>query len=253
MLSLTPCIDIFFTDKPLSVALENLSNLGFSRFEMWSWWDKDRKELQSACNKFHLQLAACCTHFISLVDPAEHSNYCDGLEKTMTFCREMGCRTIISQVGNERTDVPRKEQYDGLIAGLEASAKILAGTEFQLVIEPLNLLVDHPGYYLSRSDEAADIITTVGSEHIKMLFDIYHQQITEGNVTANLQKYAALIGHYHMADVPGRHEPGTGELNYPNILKAIAATGYQGDIGLEFYPSTESHTDILRALQLRLA
>jgi len=249
MINFTPCADIFFADHPFLQRLEKFAGIGFNHYEMWCWWDKNSDDITRARREYRIELAACCTRFVSLTDPAERQHYCDGLKDTIEFCRRHGTKTIISQVGNELPGVSRQEQHNSLVAGLQQAAKMLQGTDMQLVIEPLNLLVDHKGYYLSRSDEAAEIIRKVGSENVKMLFDVYHQQITEGNVTANLRQYADLIGHYHIAGVPGRHEPEIGELNYVNIIKAIIDTGYNGNIGLEFFPANSDHAAVLQSFR----
>jgi len=110
---------------------------------------------------------------------------------------------------------------------------LLEQTDIVLEVEPLNGLVNHPGHYLQRSDEAVYVIDEVNSPNVKLVFDIYHQQITEGNVTRNATEYVTRINHYHIADNPGRNQPGTGELNYANILKSIKDTGFTGFVGLE--------------------
>jgi hydroxypyruvate isomerase len=89
------------------------------------------------------------------------------------------------------------------------------------------------------SAHAADVLRQVGSAHVKMLFDIYHQQISEGNLTGNIRAYSDLIGYYQLADHPGRHEPGTGEIAYDHILQVVHDVGYQGAIGLELSPKYE--------------
>ena len=109
----------------------------------------------------------------------------------------------------------------------------------QLVFEPLNVLVDHPGYYLTQSSEAFDITMAVSSPHVKVLFDIYHQQITEGDVISSITANIEKIGHFHAAGVPGRHELSTSELNYVEIFKAIDATSYSGAVGFEYYPEQD--------------
>jgi hydroxypyruvate isomerase len=93
------------------------------------------------------------------------------------------------------------------------------------------------GYYLASSHQAAEILKTVGSPNVKMLFDVYHQQITEGNLIVNLKQYMPYIGHIHTADNPGRHEYGTGEINYSSVFKAIDEAGYGGYVGLEYGPT----------------
>ena len=105
-----------------------------------------------------------------------------------------------------------------------------------LVIEPLNELVNHAGYYLIRSDEAFQIIDEVGSPRVKVVFDIYHQQISEGHVINNITKNIDKIAHFHAAGNPGRHELTIGELHYPSIFQVIQNTDYTGYVGLEYWP-----------------
>ena len=113
---------------------------------------------------------------------------------------------------------------------------MLEASGIMLVIEPLNELIDHQGYYLVRSEEAFQIIDEVGSANVKVVFDIYHQQISEGQLIANITSNIDKIGHFHAAGNPGRHELTRGELHYPSIFDAIGATGYRGFVGLEYWP-----------------
>jgi hydroxypyruvate isomerase len=116
-----------------------------------------------------------------------------------------------------------------------------------LVWETLNVLVNHPGYFLVYSADGADLVHRTDRPSVKFLFDIYHQQISEGNLINNIRKYHQEIGHYHFADNPGRHEPGTGEINYQNVFKAIYETGYRDIVACEFgkLKSTEEVLKIL--------
>ncbi len=103
-------------------------------------------------------------------------------------------------------------------------------------LEPLNTKTDHPGYGLSRIGDAVRLIEQVGSPRIKILFDIYHQQVEEGNTIQLIRDYHPYIGYVHVADVPGRHEPGTGEINYPKVAQVLREVGYRGTVGLEAIP-----------------
>ena len=142
--------------------------------------------------------------------------------------------------------ISQKEQRDTLIDGLKAAAELLEPTGITLVVEPLNVLYDHKGYFLSRTDEAAQIIEAVGSEHVRLLYDIYHQQITEGNLINTITDYLPLISHFHIADHPGRHEIGTGEINYFNVLSSIEELHYTGSVGIELFPLDEAHEYVLQ-------
>ena len=239
MLKYSAHLDLFLQDLYVNDRIAKFAELGFPGFELWCWWDEkyNLDEILAAAKKHQLEIAAICTKFITLTDPAFRSEYLAALKDTIRICKKLNCKTIISQVGNELPDKSRKEQKTSLIEGLKESAKILESTGLTLAVEPLNLLVDHAGYFLSTSAEGAEIVQAVNSQSVKMLFDIYHQQITEGNLISNIRKYAPIIGHYHIADHPGRNEPGSGEINYTNVLSAVAETGYNDYIGWEFTPT----------------
>lgn len=235
-MKLSVCIDAVLANFTVEDALHLVSRTGIPAFEFWKWWDKDLERLLKARDRFDLQIAACCTKFISLVDPAVRGEYLRGLEESIAAAQRLECPTLISQVGDFRTGVSRDEQHRSLVEGLKAAARLVEAAGITLVIEPLNELVDHAGYYLVRSDEAFEIIDQVKSPRIQVVFDIYHQQISEGNLIHNITSNIAKIGHFHAAGNPGRHELGIGEINYPQIIEAIQATPYEGYFGLEYWP-----------------
>ena len=107
---------------------------------------------------------------------------------------------------------------------------------WSFAVETLNTKVDHAGYPLSQIEDTVRLVEAVDSPRIRILFDIYHAQVEEGNVIQGLRDHFELIGHIHVADVPGRHEPGTGEINYPKVASALKELGYEGVVGLEAFP-----------------
>lgn len=235
-------LDTLLGDASPAEKVAIFAELGFTGVELWCWWNYDLAVLADSLKQHKLEIAAICTKFVPLTDQEQRSKYMSGLAETIEACKALSCKTIISQVGNDLTGVSRDAQKQSIIDGLKEAAQILNGTGITLVIEPLNLLIDHAGYFLSRSDEAAEIIDAVDAPSIKMLFDIYHQQITEGNLINNIEKYISRIGHFHLADNPGRHQPGTGEINYRNVLKALENLEYRAYIGTEFFPEGDSLT-----------
>lgn len=234
------CIDAVLGDLDPADAIARVAAAGIDAFEFWGWWDKDLDVILAARDRHGMQISACCTHFISLVDPAARPNYLAGLESSIAAAKKLDCRTLISQVGDFRVGIDRDHQHRSLVDGLRAAAPMLEDAGITLVIEPLNELIDHVGYYLVQSDEAFEIIDEVASEHVKVVFDLYHQQISEGHVITRATQNMAKIGHFHAAGNPGRHELTVGELHYPSIFGAIAATGYQGYVGLEYWPSGDA-------------
>ena len=117
-----------------------------------------------------------------------------------------------------------------------------------IILEPLNT-VDHQGYFLDSSDFAAEIIREINHPNLKMLFDIYHMQMIEGNVINHIERHIDIIGHFHSAGVPGRHELYIGELNYRNIVKRIEELGYDGVFSLEYFPTVNSHESLEKVLE----
>lgn len=245
MLKFSPCLEIFFKDLPFVERIEKTASLGYNQFEFWTWWNKDVDAIKKTAEKHQIKVAAFCTKFVSLVNPDNRSDYLIGLKQTLDVAEKLNADVIISQVGNEIKDVSREKQHQALIDGLKASAELMEKSGQILAIEPLNILYDHKGYYLSRSDEAAEIIRAVGSEKVRMLFDVYHQQISEGNLINNIRDHFNLIGHFHIADHPGRHEIGTGEINYPVILQEIENLGFKGFVGIELFPLNKNHEEVL--------
>lgn len=214
--------------------LEKVKEHGFGGLEYYAWWQlPDLKRLAKEQERIGVGLSATCTKFISLVDEAYRDAYIAGVKETIEACRILGVRSIISQTGNELDGVPRETQRRTMVETLKRCAPLLEEAGLVLELEPLNGLVDHRGHFLQRSDESVSVVDQVGSPNVKLVFDVYHQQITEGNVIRNATGYRDRINHYHIADNPGRKQPGTGELNYVNILRAIKETGFDGFVGLE--------------------
>jgi len=230
------CMDAVFAGCDLKSSLEAIAQLGIRNYEIWSWWDKDIDLLKRETERLNLQITAMCTKFISLVNSAERHAYIQALSETIQIAKQLQCTTIITQVGHELPRLSRSLQHYNIVTGLKACVPLLQAAGITLVIEPLNTLVDHPGYFLWSSDEAFEIVGKVNSPHVKVLFDIYHQQVMEGHLAQRIQQNIQHIGHFHAAGNPGRNELDYGEIHYPNLLRSIHSTGYKGYIGLEYIP-----------------
>ncbi|MEE2640711.1 MAG: TIM barrel protein [Planctomycetota bacterium] len=230
------CVDAVFEGVDMNEAVSTVANLGYRAFEFWCWWEKDLDQLRELSDRHEMEIASCCTRFISLTRPEKRKEYLAGLEESIVAAKDLGCKTLISQVGDQVPGVDRVDQHRSLVEGLKEAAGLLSGTGVTLVIEPLNEKVDHPGYYLVQSKEAFEIIDEVDSPEIQVVFDIYHQQISEGDLLTGILPNIERIGHFHAAGNPGRNELTSGEINYPEILQAIGKSGYDGFIGLEYWP-----------------
>jgi len=229
------CSDALYFEKDYVQAMKELASAGYRDIEFWSWWDKDLAVLKELKEEFNINFVAICTKFISLVDSGKHDEYIQGLVESIAAAKEIGCNILISQVGDELEGISRCVQHDNLVAGLKKAAPLLEESGILLVIEPLNTRVDHKGYYLWDSDEAFEIIDKVNSKNIKVIFDIYHQQIMQGDLLKRIEQNISKIGHFHAAGNPGRGHPESGEIDYTEVACATDSFGYSGHIGMEYF------------------
>jgi hydroxypyruvate isomerase len=230
------CIDALFRGRTQEEALEALKAAGFRAYEFWGWWDRDVDGLAAKARALGLSCAALCTRFISLTDPACREAYLAGLGDSIGAAKKTGAKIIISQLGDD-TGRRRDFQHRSIVEGLRAAIPLLEESGLTLAIEPLNGRVDHRGTYLESSDEGFMIIRELGSGRVKLLFDIYHQQISEGDIISRIGANLDSIAHFHAAGAPGRHELDQGELHYPAIFRVLEERGYRGFMGLEYFPS----------------
>ncbi|MDR1901187.1 MAG: TIM barrel protein [Treponema sp.] len=229
------CIDAVFRGLDPLAALEKVREAGFAEYEFWGWWNKDIEALKARASLLSLKCRCLCVQNIGLTDPDRRGVYLAALKDTIEAAKKLGAPCIISQLGMD-TGAARAFQHRAIVAGLKAAAAPLEDSGLVLLAEPLNGRVNHTGTYLESSDEGFELIEEAGSKNIRLLFDIYHQQITEGDIISRISAHIDLIGHFHAAGVPGRHELFLGELDYGRIFKAIDTLGYTGAVGLEYFP-----------------
>lgn len=175
---------------------------------------------------------------VALSDKSGHGRFLEDVRKGVEIHRVMGneCATVTS--GLRVPHLTFEQQTKNAIEGLKRAAELVEKTKMVLVLEPLNEKVDHAGYFVVYMEHAGEVIAGVNHPQVKILDDMYHQQISEGNIINHIDQYWDLIGYFQTGDVPGRREPYTGEMNYQNIFKHIYKKGYKGLIGLEHGMST---------------
>lgn len=243
----------FMKDKTPVEGVAEMAKWGFPAYE----WLSPAGDLDALAAKADsLGMVLSCMIGTGAIKPGQmvqeedHDRLVNDFKAKVEIAKKLKCKHLIGLTGNERTDISKEKQTENVVKCLKRLAPIAEDNDVLIVMEMLNPLVDHKGFFLTRTDQAVPILNAVGSKNVKLLFDIYHQQITEGNVIRNLTENINLIGHFHVADNPGRKEPGTGELNYANIFKAIAKTDYvkQGHfVALECGHSKEKYQETLKA------
>jgi len=227
-----PC---FYYHMNFPDAVRRISDLGFDAIETYQWKHLDLDAVRNACEETGVELMSMCTTEFCMTDPARRDAWLDGLRETCAAANRVGAKRLITQVGAV-TDAPRQAQHDSIVAALKAAKPILEDSSVTIMIEPINTLVDRPEYYLWSAPEAFDIIREVNHPLVKVIYDIYHQQIMEGNIINNITRNLDCIAHLHAASHPGHHELNTGENDYRAIFEAVDKAGYTGACGLEYEP-----------------
>ncbi len=170
-------------------------------------------------------------------NPARVGEFQDSVGLAAEYAKALGCGKINCLAGIPPEGADPDELRATFVSNLGFAASELGAAGIRLLIEPINTR-DIPGFYLNYSGQALSIIEEVGSDNLGLQYDVYHMQIMEGDLTPTMRENAGSIGHIQIADTPGRHEPGTGEINYPHVFSVIDDMGYEGWIGCEYIPLT---------------
>ncbi len=242
-MQLSACIEMLFTAESPDPAdrIRLARAAGADAVEFWRWSDKDLGAIGAALKETGLPLAGMVAEpFATLTDPADHGRFLDGLDDSIAVAQSLGCPVLIAQAGPDQPEVDRRTQRAALVAVLRAAGERLAGPGIRLGVEPLNTRVDHPGYFLPSTTEALDIIGEAGRPEIGLVFDLYHSGVMEEDLERVLAGRVDRLVHVHVADHPGRHEPGSGWLRLREGVHWLLGQGYTGRIGLEFRPTIAS-------------
>ncbi len=232
---------------------------GFQRVEFWSWRDKNIPALRSSCQDAGVQIVNFSGHRKgSLIARETHDLFLADLKDAVGVAGELGCPTLMllsNELGEggrvtERYDqIPSNEKYSNLLDGLKRALDATP-KEISLVLEPLNTKVDHPGYYLADMATSVSLIKEINDARLKILADLYHLGVMGEDLGAIIDEHVDLIGYVHVADYPGRHEPGTGSADWKSLLTRLQRRGYTGSVGFEYSPLKDSEESLKRIREL---
>jgi hydroxypyruvate isomerase len=169
-------------------------------------------------------------------DPAGAAQFRDGVARAIDYARAAGCRQLNCLAGSVPEGVERADVHAALVANLRYAAEETKQADIRLLVEPLNTS-DVPGFFLHRTRQAVELIVEVGSDNLFLQYDAYHMQIMEGDLAHTIETHLNHIAHIQVADNPGRHEPGSGEINFPFLFRFLEQLGYAGYIGAEYRPA----------------
>lgn len=258
-------VEPLFPGMALARQMEKVAEAGYPGFEFGDWRAQDA--LQITRLKQHLGLECACIvgnvsvnpKGMGLCDPAERDGFLAEIRASTDAARRFESKRLVVLTGNKVSALSREQQHASIVEGLKRAHDIVAPHGITLIlevintlaaVEPLNPKTNHLDYYLNRTPEAFSIVREVASPFVKILFDFYHVQIMEGNLIETLRANIGSIGHFHVGDVPGRHEPGTGEIDYRNVFKAIHQTGYRDFVAMEYVPAGDAMTTLAQVRSL---
>ncbi|ABC92129.1 putative hydroxypyruvate isomerase protein [Rhizobium etli CFN 42] len=220
---------------------------GLTAVEFWRWTDKDLDAFEAALEETGLAVTSLVAEpMIALTDAANRQAWLKGLSDSVAVAKRLSAPVLIAQAGDDLTGFSREEQRRALTETLKSGADILKGSGVRLGVEPLNIRIDHVGYFLDSTREALDIIDDVASREIGIVYDIYHSAVMDERTEEVLKDRLDRVFHVHVADHPGRNEPGSGGIDLAQRLGWIFANGYDGAVGLEYRP-TQPGADAVRA------
>jgi hydroxypyruvate isomerase len=168
-------------------------------------------------------------------DPRRAGEFQEGVGRAIAYARALGCEQLHAMAGLRPAGFAEDALRETYVSNLRFAARELSKNGLRLLVEAINTR-DIPGFYLTTSSQAFAVMDEVGAENLHFQFDIYHMQIMQGDLAPTIERHLARIGHMQLADTPGRHEPGTGEINYAFLLAHIDRVGYRGHIGCEYKP-----------------
>ncbi len=217
------------------------ADLGVPSVEIWLWRTKNLDELAETLHATGTALQVMCVEPMGhLVDPSTHDTFLAAVAASAAAADKLGCPYLVVTAGQDRPGVPRSTQHQAIVDALRQAARVLEPYDATLLLENLNSRVDHVGTFLDSTTECLDILDEVASPRVKLLYDLYHSLVMDEDPEAVLAGRTQWLAHVQIADVPGRHEPGTGSVDWPRQLTILQELGYTGRIGLEYTPTATS-------------
>jgi len=240
-------LSMMFNEVPFLDRFAAAAKAGFKAVEFLFPYDFNKEQIKGALDRSGLTLIL---HNMPPGDwakgergmailPGREAEFRAGVAKAIDYCAHLGCPQLHCMAGLVPAGVAPTALRDTYISNLRYAAAEAAKADLKLLIEPINPR-DIPGYYLNTSKQAIEIMDIVGAPNLFLQYDIYHMQIVEGDLAPTMERLLPRIGHMQLADTPGRHEPGTGEINYPFLFGHVDRIGYHGWIGCEYRPAGDT-------------
>jgi hydroxypyruvate isomerase len=230
--------EMWWTKLPFLDRVKAAIAFGYPAIELWPWQGKDLAALEKLSKDNGLAIAQFTAWGFTpgMNDPKNHDKFVTAVEEGCKVAKQLDCKKMCVVGGNDQRGMTQKEMHENIITALKRAAPVAEKHEVMLILEPMNIRVDHKGHCLYGSTDAVRICREVKSPMVKINWDLYHMHISEGDLCGHLKEGFDQVGYLQLADHPGRTEPGTGEIHYNRVLKEAYDLGYRDFVGLECRP-----------------
>jgi hydroxypyruvate isomerase len=253
--SLSIMLWTIYNDLPFEKRLEKVAEAGYHAVELVGefkdWKKQDFADARRKKRELNIEFDGTTGVWVPLADASARELFLKSLREFVPTMQELECTRLIMQTGDAVPGLSRAEMRANCIETLKRGGEIATGNNVELLIENIDP-EENPKYFLTLSAEGFEIVRSVGNPRVKFLYDFFHEQISAGNLIAKLEKNIDLVGLVHVADVPGRHDPGTGEICYPNIFRKLGELGYSRYVAMEFKPAGEPIAGLRAAREMAL-
>lgn len=233
-------IEMWWTSLPFLERIEQAAALGYPAVEFWPYKNKDIAAIAKLTEDLGIEIAQFTAWGFNpgMNNPKNEDDFAATIQEACLVARDLNCKKMTVVAGNNQDGMTQDAMLAQVVKALKRVAPILEEHQVMAILEPMNERVDHPGHCLYGSTDALAICREVDSPMVKINWDLYHMQITEGDLCGHMKEGMDQIGYLQLADHPGRNEPGTGEIHYNRVLREAKALGYEGLVGLECRPKT---------------
>lgn len=229
-------LDFVYENRDYVEAMREIRECGFQNAEIVFMEGKDLNRLVEAQKETGLGFALLVSYMIDLVNAEKKEEFIEKIKLKIQEAKALSCGRIVIAVGDCMTSISHEEQMQNVERGIREMIPLFEEADMTMLLEPINNKIDHPTTALWSSQEAFDMVRRIHHPWVKVLHDIYHMEVMEGDCTRTIIENRDIIDHLHCAGNPGRHEPYIGEINYPEILRMVREAGFQGNVGIEYAP-----------------
>ena len=249
-----------FNDLPFEKRLEKIAGAGYRNVELIGeyakWTDADFERVNRRRKELGITFDCTAGLKYAVANPKDRQALVAELHGALPVMERIECPCMIVMSGDKIPGMARAAQHESCIEGLKAAAAVVEGKSVHG--KPVRLLLEtidpeeNPKYFLTEVREALEVVEAVGHPQVQLLYDMYHEQISAGNLIKKLEKSMPHLGLVHIADVPGRHQPGTGEINYENIFRKLGELNYTGMVAMEFHPEGDPVAELRTAREMAM-